>query len=392
MDEAAEEVDPEFGDVLAAGAEVADDAVDDIDALGGVAVLDFASEDGAGAGEDALGAFGEEGDAVVGIDEGEVEGEGIEQGCELIDGDVAGGQLDAAGGGGGGGGVRGRVAGLGLDEAPAVAGRGVEDDGPILFGEGAEGHGQQDVFLFVDHLFDRVFGDGAGGGAEEFPGAGAGFGLFEGEAEVLEEGAGVVVLGPHDLGGAGDAVGFEGGKEAVFLALIVLFDVHQLVVGLTPFEKLAGAVGGFGHGFDVFSGDSHAKKDAAEGFVFTAEGIDGMAGRDGARRGGDKEVAGDLGVEVAHGAKLFDGHSFGEEFLFHGDDFGVVGGADDLFELGFDLAGGFAGVEVFDDFLELADALGAIVDEFAHECLSFWFEYGGGERGGDRTLVTMEAL
>ena len=136
-------------------------------------------------------------------------------------------------------------------------------------------------------------------------------------------------------------MGFEGGKEAVFLALVVFFDVHQLVVGLAPFEEFARAVGGFGHGFDVFAGDAHAKEDAAEGFVFAAEGVNGVAGGDGARRGCDEEIAGDLRVEVAHGAELFDGHAFGEKFLFHGDDFGIVGGADDLFELGFDLAGGF---------------------------------------------------
>jgi len=66
-------VDPELRYVLPSGFEVTQDPVNRFHALGWMAVVYFASDDGFAAGEDAVWAFGEEGYAIVGIDEGEIE-------------------------------------------------------------------------------------------------------------------------------------------------------------------------------------------------------------------------------------------------------------------------------------------------------------------------------
>ncbi len=393
MNEATAELDPELGDVVAARPEIGKDPVHDGDAFGRVAMLHLASEDGAAAGEDAVRAFGEETDAVLGVHEGQIHGERGKDGGQLLEGEVAGGKLDGIGAGEPEGfaqdGLGRAVALLRLEEAPAVAGRGGPDFGPVLLGEGLLAHRQQDVLLLVDHLFEGGEGGLGDGGGDQLPFACRHVFLFQGLAEILEQGADLVVLGPHDLGGAGDAVALEVREKDVLFALVMLFDVHEFVEGLAPAQERLAGVGLIGQAPDVGDGEAHAEDGGAQGFVFAAQGVGGVARRDGSGRRRDQHFPGQLGVQVAHALDLLDGHAFGHELLFHGHDLGVVGPAHEFPELVADLIRRRAGVEFPDDFLQRAHPVGAVVYEFAHEAAPRLRAYQG---RGSETMTCVTAL
>lgn len=69
-------VDPELRHIAGARAEIAENAIDEVDAVDWMAVLHLAADNGSAARKDALRAFRKERDAVVGIDECKVEGHG----------------------------------------------------------------------------------------------------------------------------------------------------------------------------------------------------------------------------------------------------------------------------------------------------------------------------
>ena len=83
VDEAAVKVDPELSHVLLPGAEVRQDSVNDIHTGRGMAVLHLAANHGFSARENPVGPFAEEAHAVVGIDEGQVHGQSLEESFQL---------------------------------------------------------------------------------------------------------------------------------------------------------------------------------------------------------------------------------------------------------------------------------------------------------------------
>ena len=241
-----------------------------------MAHLHLAADDRLRAVEDALLALREEGDAVVRVDEGEVDGQGLEDGGELREGEAAG--ADAHGARAGSppsrqSAVTGVYSVPGCDETEAEASGVGPDRAPLLGRQLAEGEREEDRLLLDDHALDLVEHRRRDLVGDDAPLLRARVLGRQGLAQRAQHGADVVVLAPHDLRRAQDAVPFEVREEDVLLARVVLLDLEQLFVQGAP----AGEV-------DLARQQrAHLGRDLADRLVLEPEGVDGMARASSAR-------------------------------------------------------------------------------------------------------------
>ncbi len=334
-------------------------------------MLHLPAQDGPAAGEDPVRPLAEEGDAVVGIHEGDVHGEAGEDADELLDAEGPAGEGHRRGVGQADGILRQgghgrRVARGGFHQAPAVA-RGVAPDlAPLLFREEAQAHGQEDGLLLVDHGLQRGQGRAQHRGHEELQLGAAEALLAQHLDGPLEQLAHLVVFGPHDLGGPGVAVTLQDREHQVLLALVVLVHIHEGVEGAQHGQALVGRVGLVRHGFQ----DGHGLPGGGDGRlqcpVLPTEGVHGMPCGQLPRFGLGHGVLEHLRVEVAHGLHLLGAHAVGHERLLHGGDLAGVHLAHQLGQAPLHLLGGLAPVQVQDDLLEGGDPVLTVVEEFAH--------------------------
>ena len=164
---------------------------------------------------------------------------------------------------------------------------------------------------------------------------------------------------------------FEEGEEQFLLATVVLLDVEQRIeLGARAIARLGECIGPGGVREPV---DRRAQlaDGLAQGLVLALERVDRMPGHD-ARPNLHRRhrVAHHLGVQVAHRADLVDAHPVCHQLLFHGRDFGRVHLVHERRQALTHLVGRASLVQVQDDVLQGGNALGAVVDQFAHRgCL-----------------------
>ena len=283
--------------------------------LGGWQFCTARPDDGPGALEDSVRTFAEEGHPVLGIHEGEVHRQIVEEAQELLEGEGAAGKLHRLGRGELEGVLdqlrrRGLVVRAGHRQAPAVVGALVEDLAPLLVGEEAQGHGEEDVLLFVDHALQGRQGGFEHGLLEDLQ-LGAREGLLpQGLGRGLQELAHLVVLAPHDLAGATGAVPFQDAEDQLLLAAVVLLDVHDRLEGGQGIQALGPGRHLVRQGGEAGDPQPGGLEGGGQGLVLALELLDGVPRGQGLGGPGLREhVLQDIRVKVAHGAHFFVGHA-----------------------------------------------------------------------------------
>ncbi len=103
-----------------------------------------------------------------------------------------------------------------------------------------------------------------------------------------------------------------------------------------------------------------------QGLVLPPERVGRVSGRGRRRRPLDEDVADDGGVQVAHVHDLRDRNAFGHQLLLHGRNLARVALPHEGGEAGLDLGRRLAFVKVTDDLFQRPDAVGPVVNQFAH--------------------------
>ena len=197
-------------------------------ALGRVAVGHIAADDGAGAGEDALFLLAEEVHLIVRAHKGDVAGEDVEHGGQLLGGEKAAGQLDGrfTAGGRGRGACFGKGAGIGQACAFHVLGEGETDLSalagdhlPILLRQVLHQQGAEDLVFLHDHGLYVFHHHGEAGVGVIRPA------VLHRVRDLIDQAADLIVHPPHHLGRRGDARPLQVGEKQVFFAAVMAVDL-----------------------------------------------------------------------------------------------------------------------------------------------------------------------